>query len=197
MADILGAAAGCGMMVLIMMLIFSFLVQIGVMKKETMAAAGRVFGRCGLFALGIDAAILLIAWVALGWEDVQSMKGLLCHGMFGWLSETAVPVHTFLQVQYMVMALSGLLCYAAFRKNGDEKSAMRGLNLFYLLPGMGIFFLPVSVGFIPLLIAGVLFAFSKYIPAGKLFEKDSGMYILYTGLLFMLVLVLYKLVSGV
>ena len=67
MADILGAAAGCGMMVLIMMLIFSFLVQIGVMKKETMAAAGRVFGRCGLFALGIDAAILLIAWVALGW----------------------------------------------------------------------------------------------------------------------------------
>lgn len=197
MADILGAAAGCGMMVMIVGLIGCFLKRISVIKAEVVKACLFVCSICGVFAVGEYGLMLLMEKGMYGTEAVSSFSDILRHGLFAHLLSSAVPVHTFLQLQYIVMALSGMLIYAAAKTGADEQAAKKGTVLFYMLPGAELFFLPVSFGWVPLAAAAVVFLLRKQFSFRRMTENDGVMTGMYAVFGIVKCLVLYRMVSGV
>ncbi len=197
MADILGAAAGCCMMVMVLMLVGTFLARIGVLTSEKVRLAGRVFGRCGLFSIGIYGLSFVLEWFLYGTDQLLMMEGMLRHGLFFHLYVYTAPAHAWMQLQYMLMAFSGMMVYAAMHMEHGRKTAEKSLVFFYMLPGMAVCFLPSAVGFVPLLLAFAVLIFRKYIHPEKMLNHEGWMYGVYA--LFSLIqgICVYRMVSGV
>ena len=97
MADILGAAAGYLMIVMIAGLMGCFLAEIRLLKKETVPECGRVCGLCGVFAVGEYLFMLLINTAVFGGGMSGDFVTVLQHSLFDGTRSVFASVHSFLQ----------------------------------------------------------------------------------------------------
>ena len=173
MADILGAGAGCLMIAMIAGLMGCFLVRIQVIKKEAVAECGRVCSMCGVFAMGEYLLMLLMNTAIYGTSFNTDFASVLQHALFDGIRSNGAPVHGYLQVSMVLVAVSGLLMYFAVRKNTDEKTAWKTVFIFYMLPGMEICFLPGIFCLVPLAVSGAVFLLRKKIHADKIVNNET------------------------
>lgn len=164
MADVMGAAAGYGMICLILLLITAFLTEIKICKNETLHHTGRVFLCCGLFGIAHYGALVLIRMVLYGMENMNGFMDIVGHSSFAWMYDLpendAMYAITFSSV---MMAVSGCFLYHAISGVADKDGAAKALMLFYLLPGMGGAFMPGWGCMAGLGAAAIIFAVMKIV----------------------------------
>lgn len=198
MADVMGAAAGYGMICLIGMLIAGFLTEIRKMQRETMTACGWVFLCCGLFAAAHYGIIMLIRVILYGAEDVNGLMDLVRHEGFARFYD--LPEHAALYAMTAsaaITAMAGCLVFFGVRQAVDGLCAKKVLILFYLLPGMGTAFLPLQGCLAALAFAIVLFLLCRFVRFPK--WKIPSFLLIIAVVLFSMIrfFVLFRWVMGV
>lgn len=164
MADVMGAAAGFGMICLILMLIGAFLAEIRVIRKETLKDLGRTLVCCGLFGAAHYGIIALIRMVLYGMEDMNGLMDLLSHNAFGRFRDLQENAAMYaVTVSMAVTAVSGCLFFFGVKAATDGACAMKMLILFFLLPGMGTAFLPLKGCLAALIVSVILFIVCKFV----------------------------------
>lgn len=162
MGDVLGAAAGYGMICLILMLIASFLTEIQKLKQEKLHETGRVFLYCGLFGAAHYGALALIRMALYGAENLNGFGDLVSHPAFTWRYDLPDSGAMYaITLSWVIMAVAGCFLFYGVRAIADPDGAAKGLMLFYLLPGMGWAFMPGFWCLIALAAAVVIFVFMK------------------------------------
>lgn len=171
MADVVGAAAGCGMLCLILMLIGGFLTEIHLIRRETLKGCGRVFLCCGLFAGAHYGIVALARAVLYGMQDMNGFMALVQHEAFARFYDLPENAAMYaITVSVMITAVSGCLLFFGIKGMAGSNRAMKALILFYLLPGMGSAFLPLGGCVWALVAAVILFVVCKCcrLPKGKM-----------------------------
>lgn len=159
MADILGAAAGSSMVMLVMMLVICFLNEIGMVKRAAVMEWGRVFLLCGIFAAIQYGTMVLMRFVLYGTENVYTLCDVAQHRLFDrfW----TLPEHA---AQYAItfsvvmMAVAGALLFQGIKKMTNTEMAKQGLVVFYLLPGCEFLLMPFGFGWIAVIVCAAFFA---------------------------------------
>ena len=162
MGHLLGAAAGSGMLVLVVMLVCRFFVECGWMKEETLHRAGRVFFTCGLVMAAEYGAMMLMRLAVYGDDGMNLMAAALeAEGGFAGIMGH-LPPHGYLTAWYLMMAAAGLFINGAFKNSGDG-AGRRALLFAYLLPGAEFGFFPVfgAAPFIAAAACAVYFALRR------------------------------------
>lgn len=162
MADIVGAAAGYGMICLVLMLMAAFLTEIHKLKRETLWDTGRVFLCCGLFAAGQYGIMVLIRMVLYGMENLNGFMDLVNHQTILWLYEMPENGSMYaITLSFVLMAVCGCFLFQGLKGAGGKEEADKGLMMFYLLPGMGWAFMPGWGFLIALVISVAVFVLMK------------------------------------
>lgn len=145
MADLLGAAASCGMVALVMALFCNFLVHVGAMNADRLKGYGWVFGACSLFAAAEYGLMMLFHVVRYGKEAMGSLAEIVHHPMFAGIFEhPAIPAHYYMAGAWLAAALAGCFLYAALRAQMKESNARSGVVWLYMLPGMEFAVMPAG-----------------------------------------------------
>lgn len=164
MADIMGAAAGYGMISLVLMLIAAFLTEIHKLKRETLRDTGRVFLCCGLFADAQYGMMVLIRVVLYGMENTSGFMDIVNHPDFSWLYDMPENGSMYaITLSFAFMAVCGCFLFQGLKGAGGKEEADKGLITFYLLPGMGWAFMPGWGFLIALVISVAVFVLMKLV----------------------------------
>lgn len=162
MGDVLGAAAGYGMICLILMLIASFLTEIQKLKQEKLHETGRVFLYCGLFAAAHYGIPALIRMALYGAENLNGFVDLVSHPAFSWLYDLPDNGAMYaITLSWVAMAVAGCFLFYGVRAIAGQGGSAKGLILFYLLPGLEWAFMPGFGCLIALAAAVVIYIIMK------------------------------------
>lgn len=165
MADILGAAAGCGMIFLVFMLVGCFLAEIRLLQRNTVLAWGWVLVCCSLFAIAQYGLMIIVRIILYGNENnlyrfaeiVQHRKFLQFRYSDGKTARYAITFSV------LMMAAAGICFYETAKYLLNREKAKKSVILFYLLPGMSYLFMPGCHSWALALICAALFAAVKII----------------------------------
>lgn len=198
MADLLGAAASLGMIILIGMLVADFLQEIGRMEREKLMGIMKAAGICCLFALEIYALIAVIRVLMYGTMDMRLFSSLVQHDAFrGLWEQSAFPVHYKLAGAVFVTGNGFVLLYHAAVYGTGEKKARKIMACFGLMPGMEYCFLPLKGSVIWLGICLLLFLLRKKVHGFHFSLPKWGIYIYIALASFLRCYILYRFVTGV
>lgn len=198
MADLLGAAAGCGMLLLIGMLVGAFLCEIGRMKGHTLSGLGRAGAITGLFALLTYGVLLLMRLFLYGGGIGRELSDIVQHRGFNRLfyAQSLLPVQYALMFSWALLIAANMLLYRAFSQRAGEKTAGKAVALACMLPGMECCFLPLfGSGIYLLLCAGVYFL-RKRLPLDRLRISGGMMQGVVVVLGMVRCLILFRLMVG-
>ena len=201
MSGWLGALAGGGMLILICVLVFAFLRQIGRVGQGFAQTAGRVAAAvlsAGVVFFGLGALLQQVIFQNLEsaadypvyfhteylsrvYEAVQEPRWLgpltgvfvfAAHGLGRVLFEQ-VTLASIVLSWGMTMIAAGLV-FCRLRGIWPSRAAWRGVFLLLCLPGSVFFFLPGWPPMALLLVAALFFFLGKKLPAGQVRLSDAG-----------------------
>ncbi len=195
MADVLGAAASCGMVGLIAFLMGNFLVEIGKVKRETLKGLMKVFGIACVFAAAEYGAVCLIHVLRFGGENARNFQDLLRHPMFSGMAANSLPAHYAMAAAVLLTALAGGLLFLSLHRQTGERAALGTVSFVYMLPGMELAFFPAGLAGVLVMIGLSVWMLRKKIK-GKVrpFRYMEGLMALFG---VMKMFILYMLAAGV
>lgn len=199
MADVLGAAAGCGMAALVGMLIGVFLCETGCMQRKNLMGMGKAAGTSGLFALLTYGLLFVMHWLVYGNGAMHFFSDVVHHPVFNgvFYSSSSLSVSTHMMINILLTVLANVILYRALQRKTGEENAQKSMAYLCMLPGMECCFLPMNISWVWLCICVFLFVMAKWLPVERIRLPKMLLYMLLPVMVLVRCFLLYRLMVGV